>query len=885
LIPGQNGHKVLSDRYFEADMARTISTTVTGGLTLAAGDNPLTIAPGGYVGGDTAIAGAAGTSWTITNQNSVVGQAHYGVSLADGGTITNEAGAVIAGSSGIYIGSASAPLASPGSVSNAGQITASSGFGFAIYLKTIGQVSNATTGTIQGGWGIRIAGPGAQVDNHGLIAGTYAIVPGYGVYLNRGGTVLNGLNGDTAATIEGLYALKMGSQGGNYLGTVRNQGTIATTGGNYAAVGLFQGGEVTNGTTGSTTASIEGGRWGVSSGLAATITNFATILAGYAQGIENGVYVSSGTASVSNVGAGALISGYIGVNVAYGTVFNSGKIASAIGATGTAVNFIAGSNLLVVDPAAAFVGTVAGARYNTNRIELTGNSAGTMDSLGTSFTNFGSVSVDAGATWTLTGAIAIKDTAASGAVSIGAGADLEVTGSLTTEDAFTLSGGTLHLAGTVAVGSSFDMTGAGADTLRLDAVTGTDFANAITGFGANDTIDVPGVTFAAGATISASGGTLSVPLSGGGNFTFDQFTTDGAPNIVTGANSLRGAAPIACFAEGTRIRTTSGEVAVEALRPGDTLTLADGENAAIIWVGCRTIDCRRHPHPELVTPVRIVAGALGFGLPARDLMLSPDHALYLDGGLVPARLLINHASIVQDPCDRVTYYHVELPRHDLLLAEGVAAESYLDTGNRAAFENADRPLALHPDFVGDRRAREIGSCVPLLVAPERVAPIWRSLAERAERLGWRLPAAPAMSDGPDLRLLAGTRYVDPLIATSRRYVFMVPRDAGVARIVSRSARPCDVEPWVDDRRQLGVRVRRLTLRTGDRTREIALDDPSLRRGWWEVEWDGSEPSRWTDGAARLPALDGGLLTVELAGTMRYSIERRTTAAKRRVGSR
>ncbi len=68
-------------------------------------------------------------------------------------------------------------------------------------------------------------------------------------------------------------------------------------------------------------------------------------------------------------------------------------------------------------------------------------------------------------------------------------------------------------------------------------------------------------------------------------------------------------------------------------------------------------------------------------------MLSPDHAVFVDDVLVPVRHLINGSTIVQEPVAEVTYYHVELATHDVILAEGLPCESYLDTGNRAVFVN------------------------------------------------------------------------------------------------------------------------------------------------------------------------------------------------------
>ncbi len=136
----------------------------------------------------------------------------------------------------------------------------------------------------------------------------------------------------------------------------------------------------------------------------------------------------------------------------------------------------------------------------------------------------------------------------------------------------------------------------------------------------------------------------------------------------------------ACFVAGTRIETRDGPVAVEALRPGDlvraVLRGARGAGwAPVVWTGHRHVLCARHARDEDVWPVRVVAGAFGPGRPGRDLYLSPDHAVFDSAALIPVRYLINDATVAQVPTEQVTYWHVELPSHDVLLAEGLETET------------------------------------------------------------------------------------------------------------------------------------------------------------------------------------------------------------------
>jgi hypothetical protein len=118
----------------------------------------------------------------------------------------------------------------------------------------------------------------------------------------------------------------------------------------------------------------------------------------------------------------------------------------------------------------------------------------------------------------------------------------------------------------------------------------------------------------------------------------------------------------------------------------------------ILWIGSRAVDCRRHPTPATIMPVRIRADTLAPGQPARDLFLSPDHAIFAEGVLIPIKHLLNGSTITQPAAGAVTYYHVELSHHAVILAEGLPVETYRDTGDRSAFARASGVTMLHPAF-------------------------------------------------------------------------------------------------------------------------------------------------------------------------------------------
>jgi hypothetical protein len=316
-------------------------------------------------------------------------------------------------------------------------------------------------------------------------------------------------------------------------------------------------------------------------------------------------------------------------------------------------------------------------------------------------------------------------------------------------------------------------------------------------------------------------------------------------------------AEAACFLPGTRILTDAGELAVEALRVGDSIVTLSGRTRRLCWIG----EGRVRATPgwrNAATPIVVCKGALGDQVPNRDLHVTKGHSLFLDDVLIPAEFLVNHRSILwNDRAREVTVYHLELDTHDVLFANGAPAESYRDDGNRWLFRNAnsgwDQPPK--PPFA------------PVLTGGPIVDAVWQRVLDRAGRR----PGVP-LTDDPDLHLLVDGARLDAQKRMDGVYVFSLRDVPHEARLISRAAAPQELG-LARDPRSLGVAVRRIIVRQRGRSRMVRAQETLLDMGFHAYE---AEPDfKWSDGDAVLPAemfarfVGPFEVSVHLGGTARY----------------
>ncbi|WP_339077659.1 Hint domain-containing protein [Acetobacter sp. AC2005] len=356
-------------------------------------------------------------------------------------------------------------------------------------------------------------------------------------------------------------------------------------------------------------------------------------------------------------------------------------------------------------------------------------------------------------------------------------------------------------------------------------------------------LDILGFDVSFGPSIKISGNPFGLSSWGITTWT-DSSNPDGTGGILI------------CYLAGSMIRTPKGDVAVEDLRVGDTvLAYKNGaaEPTEIVWAGHAQAKVNPSlPDDEAGYPVRIVKDAIAEGVPYKDMLVTPEHCLYFDGRFVPVRMLVNGSSIFYDRTfTSYTYYHVETSEHAVIMADGMLSESYLDTGNRASFRSTGVVIA---SIGGKARNWSVDAAAPLCTQKEFVQPLFEKIANRHMAKG-RTSAQVAQREllaNPDICLHTNTgKRIRAIKMQDGHYTFMLPANVQSVQIVSRTSRPCDVEgPFVDDRRQLGVAVGRITLRDARNVVEVSahLQNQELP-GWYALEQNST--ACWTNGNATL----------------------------------
>jgi hypothetical protein len=552
----------------------------------------------------------------------------------------------------------------------------------------------------------------------------FVVASGGAVTVASGGTVSNGIVSSGAVILSG----------GTDAHTIIAQGGTETVSGSGAVTindTVVSGGTVIL-TSGATTSNIRlsGGQLIAGPGTAQDPT---TVGAGSTDTISGAGATGTGTI-IQPGGTEILVSGGVesaGSDAGLLSLSGGGTARAEMVASGGVISGLAGG--VLVSGVIAAGGSAVLAGFDSGTLIRAGASAlltgsGNGDVVGGTQTIAGPLDVVNAETVLSGGLINISTTSAVTSFDVIMAGGTIIDNGRNYVDNVTISGGTLVLASAKASTSgtvSFAGSGGLVDLTAIPSITASSFAlnsSTIIGFAAGDAIEAGYLSYN-GATLTSAvvGANTVVTLSGTTisataateSFSFSGTYGAGLFSLVD-AGGFAEIAANPCYCTGTRILGVAGEIAVEDIAVGDELVTVRAGGplcARVIWTGRRHLDLAQRPDAAALRPVRIAAGAIAPGVPERDLRVSPHHALYLDGLLFEAQALVNGTTITRDMAARyVTYHHVELAAHDIILAEGLAAESYLDTGNRNAFEGG-AACDLFPMF--DKPSMAV-TCVPLV---------------------------------------------------------------------------------------------------------------------------------------------------------------------------
>ncbi|NVN06518.1 Hint domain-containing protein [Asaia spathodeae] len=719
--------------------------------------------------------------------------------------------------------------------------------------------------------------------------GKYSILSGATLVVQGAGTSITG------ALVSGF------GNGPNNSGSIPGQ----SGGTNYPALLIASGGGVASGATVGFGGVVMGADGGIVSGGSAF--NSGSFVAAN-NGFVNGVTVGSNGGVLASMmpgyggNAGIVSNVHVeagGYGLAGGGFTIKGQVFAGSGVI-SASQFDVGSTEMIVS-AGTDVGSLIG---GTQIVSSAGLSMRSIFSAGTQIIMPGGVA--SGATASAGGLISVSGGVAS-AVVLGSGGSLQATAGARV-NGLQIQAAAAASADSAAVLSSVVISGGGTLTLNSGAtlinavvsgITSSGGAggllvlhsgavlSGVTSMGFKSRLDIDSIQYVSGAKISYNGTTLTISDASGNviwsgsiagiptgatssDFHVERDSTDGSMIIVYDK----------CFLRGTMIRMEHGECAVEDIQVGDNVVACvDGADVLrqVIWVGRRTATVRSaHYDDEAGFPVRILQGALGDNVPYKDLLVTPEHALFLDGAFVPARMLVNGRSIFFDrTMTQFDYYHIETDEHSVLWSDGALSESYLDTGDRTAFSQGGPVVRL---MNAPAKTWADHAAAPLRVERSFVEPLFAALLERATTLGLGAEMSPqVVTEDADLHLIDDSgREIRPLRTIGQAFIFMIPTGVRSLFLASRSARPTDIiGPYHDDRRQLGVLVGEIQVWEAGQTRQIdAHLTSSTLAGWSNCE-EGR--CRWTTGHAELPLHDMtpdaiAMLSVEVLAGGPYEVE-------------